>query len=73
VVSTDATGEALIDHRATHQNWSGAMYQDMYRDGTDWLWMVPMMLLWIIVVGGVAYAAVRLAIQHSRPKPPVEQ
>jgi hypothetical protein len=49
------------------------MYDHMYSDGADWFWMIPMMLLWIVVVGGVAYAAVRLAIQHSRPKPPAEQ
>ena len=45
-----------------------------YHDGWDWFWMVPTMLLWIVVLGGVVYAAVRLAIQHSeRPKPPLEQ
>ena len=41
-------------------------------NGWDWLWMVPMMLLWIGVLGGVIYAAVRLALQHDRErKPPV--
>jgi hypothetical protein len=45
----------------------------MYNDGTDWFWMVPMMLLWIVVLGGVIYGAVRLAMQHSQkpPQPPV--
>ena len=39
-------------------------------NGWDWFWMVPMMLLWIAVLGGVVYGAVRLAIQHSQ-KPPL--
>ena len=34
--------------------------------GWDWFWMLPMMLLWIAVFGGVVYAAVRLAIQHQQ-------
>ncbi len=43
--------------------------------GWDWLWMIPMMLLWIAVLGGVVYAAVRLALQHSQkpPTPPAHQ
>ena len=41
-------------------------------DGWDWFWMVPMMLLWIAVFGGVVYAAVRLALKHSQ-QPPVQQ
>ena len=41
-------------------------------DGWDWFWMVPIMLLWIVVLGGVVYAAVRLGMQHSQ-KPPVGQ
>jgi hypothetical protein len=50
-----------------------SMYHDMY--GWGWGWMVPMMLLWIVVLGGVIYAAVRLALQHSQQqqKPPIEQ
>ena len=34
-----------------------------------------MMLLWIVVLGGVIYAAVRLAMQHSQkpPQPPVQK
>ena len=46
------------------------------QSGWDWFWMVPMMLLWIIVLGAVVYGAVRLALQHSRnqpPQPPVER
>jgi hypothetical protein len=41
-------------------------------DWADWFWMIPMMLFWIIVLGGVVYAAVRLAIDHSHrpPAPP---
>jgi len=52
------------------------MYHHMNdSNGWDWLWMVPLMLLWIAVLGGVVYAAVRLAIQHSRrpPAPPLQQ
>lgn len=52
------------------------VYHHMYgsHDGWDWFWMVPMMLLWIAVLGGVVYAAVRLAIQHSHDqKPPLRQ
>ena len=33
--------------------------------GWDWFWAVPMMLLWIVVLGGVIYAAVRLAFRHE--------
>jgi hypothetical protein len=46
------------------------MYHHMYgtQDGWDWFWMVPMMLLWIVVLGGVVYAAVRLAMQHDRQR-----
>ncbi len=40
--------------------------------GWDWAWMIPMMVLWIAVLGGVVYGAVRFGIQHSR-KPPVGQ
>ena len=39
------------------------MYHDM-NDGWNWFWMVPMMLIWIIVLGAVVYAAVRMALQH---------
>lgn len=37
--------------------------------GWNWFWMVPMMLLWLIVLGAVIYAAVRLANHHSTPPP----
>lgn len=48
------------------------MYHHM--NGWDWTWSIPMMLLWIVVLGGVVYAAVRLALQHShKQRPPVEQ
>ena len=33
--------------------------------GWDWLWMTFMMLAWLAVVGGVVYAAVRIAISHQ--------
>jgi len=49
------------------------MYHHTYNSGWDWFWMVPMMLLWIVVLGGVVYAAVRLTLSHNQPKPPVEQ
>jgi hypothetical protein len=47
----------------------------MYGDGNsgwNWLWMIPMVILWLAVLGGVVYAAVRLALQHSR-RPPLGQ
>ena len=44
------------------------MYHHM--DGWGWLWAIPMMVLWIAVIGGVVYAVMRLALQHER-KPPV--
>ena len=43
-----------------------------HMDGGDWFWAIPMMLLWIVVLGGVIYAAVRLALVLHR-KPPVGQ
>lgn len=49
------------------------MYHYMHdNSGWDWFWMVPMMLLWIVVLGGVVYAAVRLALTHNQPKPPAQ-
>ncbi|HZQ15727.1 MAG TPA: hypothetical protein VFA82_03040 [Gaiellaceae bacterium] len=39
------------------------MYHHM--DAADWFWMIPAMLLWIAVLGGVVYLAVRLANEHS--------
>ena len=49
------------------------MYHDL-NNGSDWLWAIPMMLLWIAVLGGVVYAAVRLALQHTHQhKPPLQQ
>lgn len=51
------------------------MYHYMYGDWNsdwDWLWMTVMMLLWVAVLGGVVYAAVRLGLQHSH-KPPIGQ
>jgi hypothetical protein len=44
-------------------------------NGWNWFWMVPVMLLWIAVLAAVAYAAVRLALQHSQngPSPPAQQ
>jgi hypothetical protein len=41
-----------------------------WNDSWAWFWMVPMMLLWIVVLAAVIYAAVRQANgdshQHSR-------
>jgi hypothetical protein len=34
-------------------------------DGWAWSWMVPMMLLWVLALGTVVYAAVRLANRDS--------
>ncbi len=51
------------------------MYDHMYGDwnsGWDWLWMSMMMFAWLVVLGGIVYAAVRLAHQHSK-KPPLGQ
>ena len=48
------------------------MYHQMYNDGWDWFWMVPMMLFWIAVFGGAVYAAVRLALKHQ-PRPPAQR
>ena len=40
--------------------------------GTDWFWMAPMIVLWIVMLGGVVYGAVRLGLRHSQsPRPPV--
>ncbi len=44
------------------------MYHHMYGSwgtGWDWLWMTFMVLLWIAVIGGIVYAAVRIAISHQ--------
>jgi hypothetical protein len=53
------------------------MYHDMYGSWgspLDWLWMTLMMFLWVGVIAGVVYGAVRLAHQHNRQqKPPVAQ
>jgi hypothetical protein len=47
------------------------MYNHMHGNGSDWFWMVPMMLLWIVVLGGVIYGAVRLALHHDKRSTPV--
>lgn len=39
----------------------------------DWLWITLMMVFWVIVLGGVVYAAVRMAIRHDRPHEPLSQ
>jgi choline-glycine betaine transporter len=50
------------------------VYHHMDNNGWDWFWMVPMMLLWIAVLGGVVYGAVRLGLKHShQQQPPLQQ
>lgn len=34
-------------------------------DGAGWFWMLPMMLIWVVVLGAVIYIAVRLANDRS--------
>jgi hypothetical protein len=34
-------------------------------DSWDWVWMTPVALTWIVVLGVVVYAAVRLANRDS--------
>ena len=44
------------------------MYHHMYgswNSGWDWSWMALMVLLWLAVIGGIVYAAVRLALQRQ--------
>jgi heme/copper-type cytochrome/quinol oxidase subunit 2 len=36
-----------------------------WNDGWAWFWMLPMMLVWVLVLGAVVYAAVRLANRDS--------
>jgi hypothetical protein len=35
----------------------------------DWLWMALMAVLWLVVLAGVVYAAVRLAMEHEHRPP----
>jgi hypothetical protein len=39
-----------------------------WSDGWAWFWMIPMMLLWVLVLGVVVYAAVRLANRNPQQK-----
>lgn len=41
-----------------------------WMDGTDWFWMSFVMVFWIVVVGAVVYAAVRLAQRPPRERKP---
>ena len=52
----------------TTKSKGGAMYHWM--DGTDWFWMSFVMVFWIVVVGAVVYAAVRLAQRPPRERKP---
>lgn len=38
-------------------------------DGYDWVWMIPMMLFWLAVLGAIVYIAVRVGNQDSRHNP----
>lgn len=40
-----------------------------WHDGWDWFWMIPVMLVWIVVLGAAIYAAVRLAQRDSHQHP----
>jgi len=40
------------------------MYHSM--GGWSWVWMSVGVVVWVLVIGCVAYAAVRLAQQHGR-------
>jgi hypothetical protein len=42
------------------------MHYSDHMNGWDWLWMAPMMLLWILVLGVVVYIAVKLASKPPR-------
>jgi hypothetical protein len=51
------------------------VYHHMYGSwgsGWDWLWMTLMVVFWLAVLGGVVYAAVRLAHAHDQ-KPPLSR
>ena len=39
-----------------------------WMSGWDWLWMSFLMVFWIAVIGGVVYAAVRLATRPPAPR-----
>lgn len=60
----------LVDRRL-------AVYHHMYGNwgsAWDWLWMTFMVVLWLVVIGAIVYAAVRLAVQHEhQQKPPLQQ
>jgi hypothetical protein len=49
------------------------MYRHMYGSwGVGWFWMTSMIVLWLVVLGGVVYAAARVALKPQH-KPPVGQ
>jgi hypothetical protein len=39
-----------------------------WNSGWDWLWMTLMLLVWLVAIGGVVYAAVRYAIVRDRDR-----
>jgi hypothetical protein len=36
-----------------------------WNGGWEWFWMIPMMLVWVILIGIVIYAAARVANRNS--------
>ena len=42
------------------------MHNGSYFDGSDWLAMSSMMLLWVVLIGVAVYIGVRLATRSSR-------
>jgi flagellar biogenesis protein FliO len=39
-----------------------------YNNGWNWYWMVPTMLVLVVLIGAVVYAAVRLANRDSQQR-----
>ena len=39
-----------------------------WHNGWSWFWMIPMVFFWIVVLGAVVYAAVRLANRDSHQR-----
>jgi hypothetical protein len=37
-----------------------------WMNGWDWVWMTFMMVFWVVLLGAVIYAAVRLALRPPR-------
>ena len=39
----------------------------------DWVMVVPLVLGWLLVLGAVVYAAVRMALDHHGRTPPLHR